>query len=294
VSASAPASEVSSYFTTNNPSGADLDASETNLSAALTTSFDIDANWVLALGVGSAVRTADATERFSDRIPATKAQFAAEFMGDPQLAPERSTQGDVWVDGRYDDFLVHFGAFYRKIADYITIMQRTDLTNQLPLSVPPLVFQYINGDATFYGVDASASVGLTPEVTASATGAYLYGHDDQVDEPAIGVSPLQGSLGLRYEESQGRFYVEATENLVGEQTRVSSSRNEGATPGHQTLDMRAGVGLPNGITLRGGVLNVFDEYYYDHLNARNPFALPDRLPVPEPGRVLFLDVAVTF
>jgi outer membrane receptor protein involved in Fe transport len=39
---------------------------------------------------------------------------------------------------------------------------------------------------------------------------------------------------------------------------------------------------------------VFDKDYYDHLNARNPFALPDRLPVPEPGRILFVDVAVAF
>ena len=294
VSADAPASEVSTYFTANNPSGADLDASETNVSAAVTASFDLEENWVLALGIGSAVRTADATERFSDRIPATKAQFAAEFMGDPQLKPERSTQGDIWADGRYENVSVHFGAFYRKMQDYITILERTDLTNQLPLSVPPRVYQYINGDATFYGVDASIAVGITNEVTVHTTGSYLYGQDDELDEPAIGVSPLQGSLGVRYEELMGRFYVEATGNAVGSQERVASTRNEASTPGYQTADLRAGVGLANGITLRGGVLNVFDKDYYDHLNARNPFALPDRLPVPEPGRVLFVDVAVAF
>jgi iron complex outermembrane receptor protein len=294
VAADAPASAVSTYFTTNNPSGADLDASETNISAALTTSLDVNANWVMSLGVGSAVRTADATERYSDRIPATKAQFAAEFMGDPQLKPERSTQGDLWADGRYDNFSVHLGAFYRKMKDYITIQERTDLTNQLPLSVPPRVYQYINGDATFYGVDASTVLGVSDAVTVNLTGAYLYGQDDSLDEPAIGISPFRGSLGLRYEEPLGRFYVEATGNAVGKQTRVASARNESATPGYQTADVRAGVGLPNGVTLRGGVLNVFDKDYYDHLNARNPFALPDRLPVPEPGRVLFIEAALAF
>jgi len=40
--------------------------------------------------------------------------------------------------------------------------------------------------------------------------------------------------------------------------------------------------------------DVFDKDYYDHLNARNPFALPDRLPVPEPGRIFFVDVALAF
>ena len=134
MSADAPSTEVSSYFTTNNPSGADLDATETNVSAALTTSYDVDENWVVALGVGSAVRTADATERYSDRIPATKAQFAAEFMGDPAARARAQHPGRTsgWTVVT-TNVSIHLGGFYRKIADYITIQERTDLTNQLPL-----------------------------------------------------------------------------------------------------------------------------------------------------------------
>ena len=289
VSADASESQVSSFFVGNNPAGPDLAAVESNLSGALTASFDVHRNWVLALGLGSAVRTADASERYSDRVPASKAQFAAEFMGDPQLEPERSTQGDVWVDGRYSDFRVHLGAFARKMHDYITIAP-TALTPRLPLS-PPTVYQYVNGEATFYGVDGSASVGLTEEVTVTASGSYLYGRDDELDEPAIGVAPLRGSLGLRWEEPLGRFYLETIGTMVAEQDRVSTSRNEGSTPGYETVDLRGGVGLPNGVTLRAGVLNVLDESYWDHLNARNPFT---GQPVPEPGRVLFVDLAWAF
>ncbi|HSH76216.1 MAG TPA: TonB-dependent receptor, partial [Longimicrobiales bacterium] len=289
VRADAPAGEVSTFFTANNPSGTDLEASETNLSGALTASLNVDQNWVVALGVGSAVRTADASERYSDRVPASKAQFAAEFMGDPQLEPERSTQGDVWIDGRYSNVQLHFGAFARNIQDYVTIAPTT-LPTRLPLS-PPTVFQYVNGEATFYGVDASAVFGLGELLTASVTGSYLYGRDDELDEPAIGVAPLKGSLGLRYEEPLGRFYLEATGNAIGKQTEVSVSRNEGESDGYQTVDLRAGYGLPNGVTIRGGVLNLLDEEYHDHLNARNPFT---GAPVPEPGRVLFIDVAWAF
>lgn len=289
VSADAPAGEVSSFFLANNPSGTDVDASETHLSGAVTASFDVEPRWTLALGVGSAVRTADATERYSDRVPASKAQFAAEFMGDPQLDPERSTQADIWLDGRYTNLRLHLGAFARKIQDYITIAP-TALPTRLPLS-PPTVFQYINGEATFYGIDGSASVGITQGVTLSGSGSYLYGHDDELDEPAIGIAPLRGSVGLRYEEPMGRLYVEAIGTAVAEQDRVSISRNEGVTPGYQLVDLKAGFGLPNGVTLRGGVLNLFDEFYWDHLNARNPFTTQ---PIPEPGRVIFVDVAWAF
>lgn len=75
---------------------------------------------------------------------------------------------------------------------------------------------------------------------------------------------------------------------------MSTSRNEAITPGHQTVDLRAGLGLPGGVTLRGGVLNLFDEYFWDHLNARNPFGQPEPTPVAEPGRVLFIDFSVNF
>lgn len=292
VSSDADMAKVDSFFIANSAPSGDLTSSETNVSGALTTSFDLDQNWVLALGVGSAVRTADATERFSDRIPATKAQFAAEFMGDPQIKPERSNQGDVWVDGRYDNFQVHFGAFYRKVNDYITV-EPTSLPRELPLS-PMTVFRYINGDATFYGLDGSVVVGLTDELTFSTNGSYLYGQDDALNEPMLGVSPVSGTFGLRYEEPMGRFYVEGSERLVAKQDRVSTTRNEGATPGYQTLDLRTGVGLPGGVTVRGGVLNVFDKYYWDHLNARNPFGQPAPTPVPEPGRIFFMDLSIAF
>jgi iron complex outermembrane receptor protein len=289
VAADAPAGEVSDFFLTNNPAATDLDASESNMSGAVTASFAVSPSWVLALGVGSAVRTADASERYSDRVPASKAQFAAEFMGDPQLEPERSNQADLWVDGRYENVQVHLGAFARTIQDYVTIAP-TSLPPRLPLS-PPTVYQYVNGEATFYGVDGSAQVGLTGTLTASASGSYLWGRDDELDEPAFGVSPPEVALGLRFEEPQGRFYAEAIGTAVAEQDRVSTSRNEGVTPGYQILDLKGGVGLSSGVTLRAGVLNLFDEFYWDHLNARNPFT---GQPVPEPGRVVFVDLAWAF
>ncbi|MGE0159889.1 MAG: TonB-dependent receptor [Gemmatimonadales bacterium] len=289
VSADAPSAVVSQFFLDNNPSGANLDATETNLSGAITTSLNVTSNWTFALGVGTAVRTADASERYSDRVPASKAQFAAEFMGDPQLDPERSTQGDLWVDGRYTDLRLHLGAFARRVDDYVTIAP-TSLPTRLPLS-PPTVFQYVNGEATFYGVDGSLSLGVTDRVTVTTSGSYLYGQDETLDEPAIGVAPVTGSLGLRYEEGQGRFYIEGIGTAVARQDRVSASRNEAPTPGYQLLDVRGGIGVGNGVTLRAGVLNVFDEFYWNHLNARNPFTTQ---PVPEPGRVAFVDLSWAF
>ncbi len=289
VYADAQTSKVSQFFYDNNPSGGNLKSTEKNFSAALTTAFNVEQNWVLSLGLGRAVRTADASERYSDRVPASKAQFAAEFMGDPQLKPEQSTQGDVWLDGRYPNVQVHVAAFARKVSDYITIAP-TGLPTRLPLS-PPTVYQYVNGDAKFYGLEGSTTFGLGPLFTLTVNGSYLYGQDTSLDDPVIGITPLTGSTGLRYEDAAGRFYVEALGTAVGKQDRVSTKRNEGVTPGYQTADLRGGFGMANGVTVRGGVLNIFDKYYWNHLNARNPFT---GQPVPEPGRVFFIDLAWAF
>ena len=285
VKASAPT--ASEFFLTH--VGSDLDAAETNLSGAVTMSYDVDSNWTMTGGLGSVVRTADATERYSDRIPASKAQMTAEFVGNPNLDPERSLQGDVWIDGRFERFSVHVGAFGRKIYDYITL-QATALPKRLPLS-PNTVYQYVNGEATFRGIDMAFAAALSDVLTWDGGFSYLYGRDDSVGEPAIGVSPLRTTLGLRYEDQAGRFYVGGTAHLVAEQDQVASSRGEIPTASYQTGDLRAGFGMTNGVTVRGGILNIWDEDYSDHLNAKNPFT---GIPVAEPGRVLFVDVAWSF
>jgi iron complex outermembrane receptor protein len=149
----------------------------------------------------------------------------------------------------------------------------------------------VNGDADFWGIDASFSAALIEVLTADVGVTYLWGKDTSLDEPAIGVAPFKVRLGLRYEEPRSRYYVEGVVNLVGKQDRVSTSRGETATPGYVTGDIRGGVSVMNGVTLRAGVLNLWDTDYHNHLNAKNPFL---GLPVPEPGRVAFLDLVWSF
>jgi iron complex outermembrane receptor protein len=287
VRAAAAEALVSDFFLENTEGP--LDADETNVSAAATVSAPLGPAWVVSGGLGSAVRTADALERYSDRFPASKAQFAAEFMGDPQIAPERSTQLDLWIDGRYPSTSVSLSSYYRRIADYITI-EATDLPPKLPLS-PPTVYRYINGDATFWGIDYRFSLTPADGLTIFLRGDYTWGQDDTLDEPALGVSPLRTSIGAGYAFGDNDNYdVEGTVNLVGEQDRVAMTRGETPTDGYTTLDVRAGARV-RGFNIRAGILNVTDEFYVNHLNAKNPFT---GRPIAEPGRVLFAKLSYSF
>lgn len=282
--------DTASEFFRDNVS-TDFDQNEVNLSGAATAGVGLSANWTLFVGVGTAVRTADALERYSDRFPASKSQISAEFVGNPELKPERSNQADLWVEGSYGNVSIQLSAFARKMNDYITLTP-TDLPKRLPLS-PETVYQYVNGDATFWGFDAQAAIGVTDAWTLKLAGDYLWGEDDLLGEPAIGVAPPHGAVGVRYDTPSGAFYGEATADFVGRMSadRVATARGETPTDGYVTGDLRFGWQASERLLVRFGVENVTDKLYVDHLNAKNPYT---GMQIPEAGRVFYGKVTVAF
>lgn len=267
----------------------DIDASESSLSAAIMLSKPVSEHWLVSIGAGSVARTADANERFSERIPASKAQTSAEFVGNPQLEPERSTQADLWVQATYRRFMLDVNGFARKIDNYITL-QQINVAPKLPLS-PPVVFGYINGDATFWGAEAALVYKLTNTLSLKGIAKYLWGQDDTLDEPALGISPFGLDASLRFASIDDRISLEATLHAVSEQDRVAVTRGEIASDGYVTIDLAASLQLWHGAELRAGILNINDKAYSNHLNARNPFT---GQPVPEPGRVVYANVSYAF
>ena len=251
------------------------------------------------MGLGSAVRTADATERYSDHLSATKSQTAAEFMGNPGLRPERSTQADIWLEGSYAQVGYHLNLFGRRVSDYITL-ERTEEDKRLPLPIfPPVVYRYVNGNANFFGGEADIRLGLTDTLTGEIGTSYLRGEQTlfpavsgtEVTEPALGLAPITTHAGLRFEDVAGMYFLEGTANLVAGQSRVAATLQELETDGYTTIDLLAGIAPVRGINLRVGVDNLFDEEVVNHLNSKNPYSGAQ---IPEPGRVLYVDVSYVF
>lgn len=285
--AHAHADTLSSFFATNVSS--DRNASETNLSGSLTSSYSPSDHWSLGLGIGTVVRTADASERYSDRIPASKSQMSAEFVGNPDLQPERSTQADLWLDVSYSGFRSSLNLFGRILDDYITL-DPTSLPKRLPLS-PNTVYQYINERAKFWGFDFSASYRIVPQLKYKAGLDYLWGQDTELDEPALGVAPFSVQTGLRYESDVRPLFVEGTVNLVSGQNRVASARGEVPTDGYTTVDLLTGATIWKRLSLQVGINNLLDINYVNHLNAKNPFTGKQ---IAEPGRYFFADLTFRF
>jgi iron complex outermembrane receptor protein len=269
-----------------------LDQQEFNVSGALMLTAPLSSAWSLSVGGGTAVRTASALERYADRFPSNKAQTSAEFIGNPRLEPERSWQADLALKGRFNRASVRVSGFARRLSNYITLAPAPDVEPMLPLPIfSNGPFRYTNGAATYYGGEASASVTLHQSLTASASGSYLWGQNLKTDQPALGVAPLRGKLGLRWEPSDGRFFVEGTLSAAARQERVATVLGETPTDGHVTLDLTGGAEVGYGVSVEGGVTNLTDTDYVNHLNAKNPYV---GTAIPEPGRIFFLGAYYTF
>jgi iron complex outermembrane receptor protein len=280
---------ASAFFTQQY--GANVSSSEVNWSGAATVRVPISQRWAVTGGLGSVVRTAEANERFSDRAAAKRAQTNAEFMGDPTLKPERSTQADLWLEAQYPRLAVQLNAFVRRLDDYITIAP-TDLPRAQPGS-PPTVFRFVNGRADYHGGELVVTSPVTSAVTLGGSLAYLHGDDITLDEPALGVTPLRADLRARLEPVASRWFLEAATHMAGEQTRVATTRGERATAGWTTVDVQAGYRLRAAtrgeMLLRVGARNVFDRSVVQHLTALDAFTTGR---IQEPGRVLFARVTV--
>jgi iron complex outermembrane receptor protein len=261
-----------------------LDGGSTDLSGAVSAEIDLAGDWVLTAGAGRAVRTPTALELYSDRFPSTKFQLAAEFLGNPQLAPEISTELDLGTAGRLGPVALRIEGFYRVIDDYITVQADPSVARRLPLS-PPTVYRYVNGDrATFSGGELTADASAGRWLYWRAGLATVRGEDETFNEPVLGLPPWTGRAALGVRAPAGRWWAEARATVTGDQNRVASQRFEVPTEGWTVFDLSAGFRLRDGLDLTVGVLNAGDEAYADHLNARNPFTGARIL---EPGRSAF-------
>ncbi len=265
----ASAGEVSDFFRANTEGS--LDYSQSAVSAAVNASMVVDPRWTLTLGMGRAVRAPDTLERYSDRFPAAQFQMAAEFLGNPQLTAEQSLEFNAGSVVQLPRTIVRGDVFYRTIDNYITVMPDPTVPKRLPLS-PPVVYRYINGDqAKFTGFEASTTSAAGTYASVRANWSYLWAEDTTFDEPAFGIAPFQQRYAVEVHSADQGRWVEAGVTATAAQNRVAVARMERPTDGWVTLDVRGGLELPHGLTIRAGLENLTDTAYAEHLNSLNPF-----------------------
>ena len=136
-----------------------------------------------------------------------------------------------------------------------------------------------------FGGEAEVGFRLLPELLIRGQLAYIRGENADSDEPLPEMPPLEGTLAVRYDDREGRIWTELSERLVGRQERISAEFGETETAGFAVTDLVVGARVGDSVELTGGIDNVLDGTYHEHLNRRHKVG---GAPINEAGRSFFL------
>jgi outer membrane receptor protein involved in Fe transport len=120
-----------------------------------------------------------------------------------------------------------------------------------------------------------------PGISAYGNLTFTRGYDVDGDQPIRREQPLNGLLGLRWDNASNRFWTELYSRFAARQDRLSSGDKRdpripgltddpkeddprAGTPGWFTLNIRAGINVDDRSKLVLGVENITDRRYREH------------------------------
>jgi len=235
------------------------------------------------VGLGHAERFPDYWERLQQDQTTLKSAFLT-------TRPEKTTQvdgGTIWKGAGWSGSV---SGFYGKVRDFVLIKWTPG---------PALTR---NVDATTMGAEADLERTIARNLKADVTLAYVRGHNNTDNRPLAQQPPAEARLGLHYDNQVYSFGFLA--RLVGSQTRVdigsgtivANNRDLGPTSGFSVFSVNGGYRLTKGLSLTGGVDNVLNRSYAEHISqggAMVPgFVQTER--INEPGRTAWVKLGANF
>ncbi|MBI2805186.1 MAG: TonB-dependent receptor [Planctomycetes bacterium] len=261
--------------------------------------FKITPEWTLNGGYGYAQRSPTTTELYAGGAFLGLIQNGFNSIyGNPSLRREEMHNLNLGLHGKYEAVRVGANGFAAYVPNYITYLPLGKFATTLTNTVPPLTgttpinqLQFINTPhATLTGFDAYGEVDATPYLTPFVTASYVKGMDRTKGEPLPGIAPLSSRAGLRFHEDSKnpRYGVEYFARIVAPQNLFAASLGEARTGGFVTHNVRAYWQVRENLLVLGGVENIGDLYYREHLDLRTG------LGVFQPGVNFYFGAKLTY
>lgn len=235
------------------------------------------------------------TERFPDYwelISATKESETTLSAFDSR--PEKTNQLDAGVVYNSGNLTASVSGFYSKIDDYLMVQ-----SNFVKGARTATIVR--NVDATTWGGEVGLSYALSGNWKTDATLAYVRGDNDTDGTALAQLPPLEGRLGLTYDNKL--WTVGSLLRLVSEQNRFDLNKGNivgqdiGRTAGFAVFSLNAGYRLKKGALISGGIDNLFDRTYAEHISRTGSptggiAGFDQTTRVSEPGRNLWVKLNV--
>lgn len=269
-----------------------LDQNDVLYALYLSNELELNRYWTVRLAGGHSQRPPSMLERYADGVFVSTAQNGlTRVIGTPTLKKEELWQIDLSLEGGYERWGGKVGAFYSWVDDPITHIG-------FPVKDPTGAYlvRYTNGNLFLRtGFEMMGDFELTERITAFGTARYLWGEDRNIrvqgggsseyrDVPLVGIYPFSSDVGIRIHDANGgsRWGLEFAARMVDTQSRTGSLRRgftiiqdldpdfESRTAGFTTFGLRGYFNATENFYVVGGIENLFDRAYRDHLNQRLP------------------------
>ena len=257
-----------------------LSRSFDTLSGAIGLAYDGPRAFRAGVNLSRVARAPSAEELFSNGPHIASQAFE---IGDPDLVTERAWGVELFARGRAGDLEFNLAAFKNWFDDYIYQLETGAEEDGLP------VFQYLQQDATYAGVEGevsytfldTANFDLTADLRAEYVRAKL---SDGTDVPRIPPLGVMGAL----EASTGRFDVRGEVEWFADQTRTApfETATDGFTMVNASITWHPLRGN-DGVTLVLKADNIFDVTGRRHASFTKDF-------VPLAGRNISASLRASF
>jgi iron complex outermembrane recepter protein len=265
--------------------------SRIDVSATTSLSWYLPNNFNLYFAAARASRAPELSELFINHL--SIGMDAYEYLGNPNLKSEVNYQTDLRAEKRVGDLLVFADVFYAYITDYISASVDSTIPRMyMPCMNPKFTKKFTNIDKVFLtGFETGLDYNITPELIYNLGLSYTYGQNVSWDEPLAEITPitLVSSIMWKSEKLTARLNGRA----VGKQDRVSTSFDEGTTPGFAVFDFYAAYKPFKMLELNLSVKNLADKNYVEHLS-RAYKAMDVESLYYEPGRSFNIGLRLVF
>lgn len=217
----------------------------------------------MGLWLARAQRSGGISEKYINYFPVGLDPY--ELVGNPDIKPEVNYQADLNYSIKREKISLELNLFASIVQDYISSFIADSLMPRLPTSPGVRVFSNIS-QALLTGFEFNYRQLILPNIQGHLSVAYTYGEDQQRKEPLPEIAPLDARLSFTANLLQNRLHPQILVRHVLQQDRISSTFGETKTPSFTLIDLEVSYTFFDFINVSGGIQNLFDEAYYEHLS----------------------------